>query len=65
MDSPFKEAAHEFTDLIVNAGLIDSISDSWPERVQENWVERLENMKNWASAQIREVQEFASAFDED
>ena len=60
-----KEAAVEFVELLINVGIINSISESWPEQVQENWCHRLGDMVKFASNQIREVQEFASAYDGD
>ena len=51
-------------ELLVNVGLIDSISQKWPQVVQDNWAERLENLDKQLQQEIVEVQNFAEAFDD-
>lgn len=61
--SDFQEIVHKLADLSVNVGLLDSVMDSYPEHVRENWAERKEGIVEWADRQIEEVQAFAEHFD--
>ncbi len=63
LSSKFSEVVLKLAELQVNVGLIGTIVETLPEHVQENWVERQEEIIRWAQTQIEEVQEFASAFD--
>lgn len=59
----FRELAGDIAETLVCVGLIDSISGSWPEDVQERWQEKLKEMREWAHLQSAEAQQFASAYD--
>lgn len=50
-------------ELMVNVGLMHSVSATWPELVQEAWTDRIEGMIHWMRTQVDEVQEFASSYD--
>lgn len=51
--------------LCLNLGLVASVIDQYPEHVQEGFTERLTLVKEWAEAQIEEVQGFGEAYDEE
>jgi hypothetical protein len=50
--------------LLISAGLMDSVSDQWPVAVQRRWRIKLEAMRSSINTMTEEVQEFASAWDE-
>lgn len=62
-EKAYEELPNAFMNLLLCAGLLNSISERWTEDVQERWTEKLEEMSAWAAQQTLEVQEFASAFD--
>ena len=49
--------------LMVNVGLMDSVSARWPYEVQEQWHDRIGDIKMRLTREIQEVQEFASSYD--
>lgn len=49
--------------LGTSAGMIDQLQVLWPEKVQENWAERLHNLVAQMQAEIEEIHEFGGAFD--
>ena len=51
-------------ELLVNVGLMDSVSQNWPEVVQENWDERVTNLIHNLQREMGEIQDFAEAFDD-
>jgi hypothetical protein len=63
-DELFNELCVATMELTVNVGIISSIADRWPEEVQDNWCDKLEEAITWARRQMGEVQEFATSWDE-
>jgi hypothetical protein len=61
--SEFHDLCIEAITLTINVGILDSVSERWPEEVQERWVERMGEIKQRLSQEIAEVQEFASSYD--
>jgi hypothetical protein len=61
--SEFEELCNEAMALCINVGIMDSVSDRWPEHVQEAWYERIMDIKRRLGQEIVEVQEFASSYD--
>lgn len=51
-------------ELLVNVGLMDSVSQNWPPVVQENWEERLDFLIFKLQHEMEEIQGFAEAFDD-
>ena len=51
-------------ELLVNVGLMDSVSSAWPEQVQENWEEKLDTLILRLQQETEEIQAFAEAFDD-
>ena len=62
--SEVRELAGDCIELLVNVGIIDSISPRWPPEVVEQWTDRLQLMRGSIARWTREVQEFASAWDD-
>lgn len=58
-----RELAADCIEMLVNVGIIDSISERWPEAVQERWHERIDMLRQNINQTTAEVQEFASAWD--
>jgi hypothetical protein len=50
--------------LSLNLGLVASVIDQFPENVREGFMEKLGIIKEWAEAQIEEVQMFGEAYDD-
>ena len=44
---------------------MSSVAGNWPATVQENWADKVDGIIERAEQDIREVQQFAEAFDED
>jgi hypothetical protein len=61
--SEFHELCIEAITLTINVGLLDSVSNRWPDEVQEAWIERMQQIRMRLSREIEEVQEFASSYD--
>jgi hypothetical protein len=61
----FKLLASTLAELTVHVGLMSSVANNWPENVQDNWTDKVDGMIERAEQDIREVQQFAEAFDED
>lgn len=51
-------------ELLVNVGLMDSVSSNWPEVVRENWEEKVDSLILRLQQEMEEVQSFAEAFDD-
>jgi hypothetical protein len=62
--SQFEAVTLELSALNVTLGIIGSISERWPPEVQEQWEERLDTIKDWATEQMQEAQMFAASWDE-
>jgi hypothetical protein len=66
-EDAFTEAHRELRissiDLLVNVGIISSLMPRWPEDVQRNWVDEVQQMTEKLDDMIRTAQEFASALD--
>jgi len=50
---------------MVHIGLMSSVAERWPEDVQENWDQRVTQIRRRAERDIREIQGFAEYYDED
>lgn len=59
----FRDLTHNVMELCVHVGLFNSVADSWPEHVRENWVSKIQAQIEWVNKEIEEVQQFAEHFD--
>lgn len=59
----FRQLTADLAELAVNAGLVNSVIGHYPEEVQNNWDEKLAEIRRWANNEILEIQSFAEAFD--
>jgi len=59
-----RELAADCIEMLVNVGIIDSISDRWPPEVQDNWRQKIEQLRDNVNSTTAEVQEFASTWDD-
>jgi len=50
-------------DLLVNVHIISSIAPRWPDEVQGNWLDEVQQMRERLDDYVRVAQEFASALD--
>lgn len=62
-DELLSEIATKAMELSVNVGLFNSVSPHWPEHVQENWRQRMGEVRADLQKHIDEIQQFAEAFD--
>lgn len=60
----FRDFTHNVMELCVHIGLFQAVASSWPEHVQENWTQRLQDNIERVNQQIDEVQRFAEHFDD-
>lgn len=59
----YAELCENAVALLVNVGIISSIRERWPENVQTNWVDEIQQMGEKLSDMTRVAQEFASGLD--
>ena len=60
-----RELAGDCVEMLVSVGIIDSISPRWPEEVIDRWHDRIRSIRRTVNRMTAEVQEFASAWDND
>jgi hypothetical protein len=58
-----RELGADLMELAINVGLIGSVIEQFPEHVQENFKERVKEIREWTGEQTRQIQEFGSAYD--
>lgn len=63
--TPYEQLALRSSELAINAWLMGAAASGWPLVVQEQWDERIEGLIGKLEQEIREIQAFAEAFDED
>lgn len=61
--SELRELSGDLVELAVNIGLMGSVMPQMPDEVQENFVERVTEIREWVREQTRQIQEFGSAYD--
>jgi len=62
-ETPFAGLVHTMMDMAVTVGLIDSISERWPEDVQEQWRQWIDDTTELCDSRMQEAQTFASSHD--
>lgn len=62
-DTHFQALCIAAIELVVNVGIMDSISDRWPDEVKDNWDARMENLTERMQQETEEIQQFGVAFD--
>lgn len=64
-ESDFREVAADLAELMATVGLLDSICQTWPENVQENWQREKVKLRGQIQQRSEELQLFAEAYDEE
>jgi len=60
-----QEATWAMFNLLMNMGLVASVIDQYPPHVQENFKEKMGQIKAEAERLIEEIQMFGEAYDEE
>jgi hypothetical protein len=59
-----RELSADLVDLAVNVGIMGSVMDRYPQEVQDNWDERIAEIRSWVQDQTGQIQQFGEAYDE-
>lgn len=65
LDDAFKALRESTIDLLINVGLIMTLSDKWPEEVQKRFAGKLDTVTGELRREMGEVQDFGQYFDGD
>lgn len=59
----FRTMCQASIELLINAGMIATISQDWPPAVQQSFGERIENVTRELQREMGEFQDFAEFYD--
>ena len=62
-EDEFRELCGDVMEMVVTVGMVDSVSERWPDDVQESWAERVQMIRKSLQQHTEEVHQFATSYD--